>query len=79
MNRKRIRRPMRLMGIEAIDHNLSISRKHPAHKINFYLQRNFNIDCANHTWCADITLIPMAKDFARLIAVMDWFSWRVLA
>jgi putative transposase len=79
VNRKRVRRLMRLMGIEAIYQKPNSSRKHPAHKIYAYLVRNLDIDHANHVWCADITYIPMAKDFAYLVAVMDWFSRRVLA
>ena len=44
-----------------------------------YLLRNLTIDRPNQVWCADITYIPMAKGFAYLIAVMDWFSRRILA
>jgi putative transposase len=79
VNRKRVRRLMRLMGIEAIYQKPNTSRKHPAHKIHPYLLRNLDINHANHVWCADITYIPMAKGFVYLVAVMDWFSRRVLA
>ena len=79
VNRKRVRRLMRLMGIEAIYQQPNTSRKHPAHKIYPYLLRNLDIDHANQVWCADITYIPMAKGFVYLVAVMDWFSRRVLA
>ena len=79
VNRKRVRRLMRLMGIEAIYQKPNTSRKHPAHKIYPYLLRTLDIDHANQVWCADITYIPMAKGFAYLVAVMDWFSRRVLA
>jgi putative transposase len=79
VNRKRVRRLMRLMGVEAIYRKPNTSRKHPAHKIYPYLLRNLTIDHANQVWCADITYIPMARGFVYLVAVMDWFSRRVLA
>jgi putative transposase len=79
VNRKRVRRLMRLMGIEAIYQKPNTSRKHPGHKIYPYLLRNLVIDRANQVWCADITYIPMAHGFVYLVAVMDWFSRRVLA
>jgi putative transposase len=79
VKRKRVRRLMRLMGIEAIYQKPNTSRKHPAHKIYPYLLRNLDIDHAKQVWCADITYIPMARGFVYLVAVMDWFSRRVLA
>ena len=79
VNRKRVRRLMRLMGIEAIYQKPNTSRKHPDHKIYPYLLRGLTIDHADQVWCADISYIPMAKGFVYLVAVMDWFSRRVLA
>jgi putative transposase len=79
VNRKRVQRLMRLMGIETIYQRPNTSRKHPGHKIYPYLLRNLVIDHANQVWCADITYIPMAHGFVYLVAVMDWFSRRVLA
>jgi putative transposase len=79
VNRKRVRRLMRLMGIEAIYQKPNTSRKHPNHKIYPYLLRNLVIGRPNQVWCADITYIPMAKGWVYLVAVMDWFSRRVLA
>jgi putative transposase len=79
INRKRVRRLMRLMGIEAFYQKPNTSRKHPNHKIYPYLLRNLAITRPNHVWCADITYIPMAKGFVYLVAVMDWYSRRVLA
>jgi putative transposase len=79
VNRKRVQRLMRLMGIETIYQRPNTSRKHPGHKIYPYLLRNLVIDRANQVWCADITYIPMAHGFVYLVAVMDWFSRRVLA
>jgi putative transposase len=79
INRKRVRRLMRLMGIEAFYQKPNTSRKHSGHKIYPYLLRNLAITRPNQVWCADITYIPMAKGFVYLVAVMDWFSRRVLA
>ena len=79
VNRKRVRRLMRVMALEAIYQKPNTSRKHPDHKVYPYLLRNLTIDRPNQVWCADITYIPMAKGFAYLIAVMDWFSRRILA
>ena len=79
VNRKRVRRLMRLMGIEAIYQKPNTSRGHPDHKVYPYLLRGLVIDRPNQVWCADITYIPMAKGFVYLVAVMDWFSRRVLS
>jgi putative transposase len=79
VNRKRIKRLMRLMALEAIYRKPNTSRKHPDHKVYPYLLRGLVIDRPNQVWCADITYIPMAKGFVYLVAVMDWFSRRVLA
>jgi len=79
VNRKRVRRLMRVMGLEAIYQKPNTSKGHPDHKIYPYLLRGLAIDHPNQVWCADITYIPMAKGFVYLVAVMDWFSWRVLS
>lgn len=79
MNRKRAQRLMRVMGLEAIYQKPNTSRPHPDHKVYPYLLRGLIIDRPNQVWCADITYIPMAKGFVYLVAVMDWFSRRVLA
>ena len=79
VNCKRVRRLMRVMALEAIYQKPNTSRKHPDHKVYPYLLRNLTIDRPNQVWCADITYIPMAKGFVYLIAVMDWFSRRILA
>jgi putative transposase len=67
------------MALEAIYQKPNTSRKHPDHKAYPYLLRGLIIDRPNQVWCADITYIPMAKGFVYLVAVMDWFSRRVLA
>jgi putative transposase len=79
VNRKRIKRLMRIMALEAIYQQPNTSRKHPDHKVYPYLLRGLVIDRPNQVWCADITYIPMARGFVYLVAVMDWFSRRVLA
>ena len=79
VNRKRVQRLMRVMALEAIYQKPNTSRGHPDHKVYPYLLRGLIIDRPNQVWCADITYIPMAKGFVYLVAVMDWFSRRVLA
>jgi putative transposase len=79
VNRKRVRRLMRLMGLQAIYQKPNTSRQHPEHRVYPYLLRGLTIVRPNQVWCADITYIPMAKGFVYLVAVMDWFSRRVLA
>lgn len=82
VGRDRVRRLMRLMGIEALYVKPRLSRPHPEHRVYPYLLRDLEIAKANHVWCADITYIPMAKGFCYLVAIMDWasrmvLSWRV--
>ena len=76
VNRKRVRRLMRVMGLEAIYQKPNTSKGHPDHKVYPYLLRGLAIERPNQVWCADITYIPMAKGFVYLVAVMDWFSRR---
>lgn len=78
-SREKIRRLMRLMGLNAIYQKPRTSVPHPEHKVYPYLLKNLNIDRPNHVWCADITYIPMRKGFLYLVAVMDWFSRKVLS
>jgi len=79
VNRKRAKRLMRVMAIEAIYQKPNTSKRHPDHKVYPYLLRGLTIERPNQVWCADITYIPMAKGFVYLVAVMDWFSRRVLS
>ena len=79
VNRKRVQRLMRLIGLEAIYQKPCTSRPAPEHKVYPYLLRGLVIGHANQVWCADITYIPMARGFLYLVAVMDWFSRLVLA
>ncbi|MGB7205502.1 MAG: IS3 family transposase [Anderseniella sp.] len=77
--RHRVRRLMRLMRLVPIYQEPNTSKKHPRHKIWPYLLRNVVIDRPNQVWCADITYIPMRRGFLYLVAIMDWFSRKVLA
>ncbi len=79
VNRKRAKRLMKVMGIEAIYQKPNTSKGHPDHKVYAYLLRGLTIGRPNQVWCADITYVPMAKGFVYLVAVMDWFSRRVLS
>src|ERR1700687_2982150 len=79
INRKRVRRLMRVMGLEAIYQKPNTSQGHPDQKVYPYLLRGLIIDRPSQVWCADITYIPMARGFVYLVAVMDWFSRRVLS
>lgn len=79
INRKRIQRLMRLMGLEAIYPKPRTSRPHPEHKVYPYLLRGLDINRPNQVWATDITYIPMNRGFMYLVAVMDWHSRKVLS
>ena len=79
VGRKRVRRLMRLMGIEAIYRKPNLSRRHPQHKIYPYLLRNMAIMRVHQVWSCDITYIPMQQGFLYLVAVIDWHSRLVLS
>jgi putative transposase len=79
VGRKRVRRLMRQMGIEALYRKPNTSRRHAAHPIYPYLLRNLHIERPNHVWATDITYIPMRRGFVYLVAIVDWYSRRVLA
>ena len=79
VNRKRVQRLMRLMGIEAVYPKPNTSRPHPQHKVYPYLLRNLTIDRPNQVWASDITYIPMERGFMYLVVVMDWYSRKILS
>jgi len=79
VNRKRVQRLMRKMGIEAIYPGPNTSKPHPAHRIYPYLLRGLTIDRPNQVWSTDITYIRMVHGFMYLVAVMDWYSRYVLS
>ena len=70
---------MRQMGITAIYPKAKTSKPGKGHKIYPYLLRNLVIDRPNQVWAADISYVPMAKGFVYLVAIMDWYSRRVLS
>ncbi|MBS1939347.1 MAG: IS3 family transposase [Bacteroidetes bacterium] len=82
VNEKRVRRLMRIMGLEAVAPKPDLSRPGKGHKRWPYLLRGLKIEGPDHVWSTDITYIPMAKGFLYLTAVMDWYSryvisWRI--
>lgn len=79
VNIKRVRRLMRLMGIEAIYPKPRTSVKSPDNKVYPYLLRGVKIVRPDQVWSTDITYIPMFRGHAYLVAVMDWFSRCVLS
>ena len=78
VNRKRVQRLMRLMGLEALVPRPGTSKAAPGNKIYPYLLRGVKISEPNHVWASDITYIPMANGFLYLAAVIDWASRAVL-
>ena len=79
INRKRVQRLMRKMGIAALGPKPRTSKPAPGHKIFPYLLRGLAIERPNQVWCADITYIPIGRGFLYLVAIMDWASRAVLA
>jgi putative transposase len=79
VNRKRVQRLMRQMGLTAVAPGPHTSRPHPLHPKYPYLLRGLTIQRPNQVWATDVTYVPMAKGFMYLAAIMDWRSRRVLA
>ncbi len=79
VNRKRIQRLMRILGIEALYPKPNLSRPGSGHEVYPYLLRGVSIERPNQVWSTDITYIPMRAGFLYLVAVMDWFSRFVLS
>ena len=77
--RHRVRRLMRLMGMEAVYRRPRTSAAHPEHRVFPYLLRGVEIAEPDQAWCADITYIPVSQGFFYLVAVMDWASRHVLS
>ena len=78
VNRKRVQRLMRLMGLEALHPKPRTTKPGKGHKIYPYRLRGLTIDRPNQVWAADLCYLPMAKGFMYLVAIMDWHSRRVL-
>ena len=70
---------MRLMGLQTIYQKPKTTQRHPEHKVYPYLLRGLAITRPNQVWCADITYLPLERGFLYLVAIMDWYSRRVLA
>ena len=79
VNRKRVQRLMRLMGLETIYRRPNTSKPSLEHRVYPYLLKGLGINRVNQVWAADITYIPMARGFLYLVAIMDWHSRYVLA
>lgn len=79
ISRKRIQRLMRIMGLVSVAPKPNTSKRNKEHKIYPYLLRNLVIDRPNQVWCTDITYIPMQGGFVYLVAIMDWYSRKVLS
>lgn len=79
VNRKRVQRLMRLMGLEAIYPKPKLSVPGQGHKVFPYLLRNVAIVRVDQVWSTDITYIPLASGFMYLAAIIDWFSRYVIA
>ncbi|WP_455072792.1 IS3 family transposase [Paenibacillus caseinilyticus] len=78
INRKRIRRLMQLMGLEAIYPKPNLSKRLHAKYTRPYLLRGLTIDRPNHVWGIDITYIRMGKGFMYLFTIIDWYSRKVI-
>ncbi len=79
INRKKVQRLMREMGIMALYPKKGTSRPGKGHKVYPYLLRGLEINRPNQVWATDITYIPMAKGFVYLVVVMDWYSRKALS
>jgi len=79
VNRKRVQRLMRILGLVAMAPSPNTSKKHPQNKIYPYLLRGLSVVRPNHVWSTDITYIRLAQGFVYLVAIIDWYSRKVLA
>ena len=79
VNRKRVQRLMRQLGLHTVYPKPKLSKPHPEHKVYPYLLRGVEIATINQVWSTDITYLPVLKGHFYLVAVMDWFSRKVLS
>lgn len=79
VNRKRVQRLMRIMGLQGLAPRRNTSRPAKGHRVFPYLLRGVSITHADHVWSADITYIPLRGGFVYLVAIMDWYSRYVLS
>ena len=79
INRKRVQRLMGILGLAGMAPGPNTSRPHPQHKVYPYLLRGVYVIRPNQVWSTDITYIRLARGFVYLVAVMDWYSRKVLS
>ena len=79
INRKKVQRLMRQMGLQALYPKRRTSQPGKGHKIYPYLLRGLTIERANQVWASDVCYIPMAKGFMYLVVIMDWHTRKVLS
>lgn len=79
INRKRVQRLMEMMGIQAIYPGPNTSKRNHEHKIYPYLLRGLSIESSNQVWACDITYLRLTGGYGYLVAIMDWYSRRVLS
>lgn len=79
VNRKRVQRLMQILGLVAMVPGPNTSKKHPQHKVYPYLLRGLAIVRPNQVWSTDITYVRLAHGFMYLVAIIDWYSRKVLA
>jgi len=79
VNRKRVQRLMRQLGIEALYPKPRLSNAQPEHQVYPYLLRDLAVTESNQVWCTDITYLPVLKGHFYLVAIMDWYSRKVLS
>jgi putative transposase len=79
VNRKRVQRLMQQLGLRAVFPSRNTSKPHPEHRVYPYLLRGVEIERADHVWFTDITYLPIGRGHYYLVAVMDWYSRKVLS
>jgi putative transposase len=79
INRKRIQRLRRILGLEAFYPKPRLTQRNPEHEVFPYLLRDVEIEAPNHVWSTDITYVPMKNGFLYLTAVIDWYSRFILS
>ena len=79
VNRKRVQRLMRLMALVGMAPGPATSKPHPQHKVYPYLLRGVDVSQVSQVWSTDITYIRLAQGFVYLVAIIDWYSRKVLS
>lgn len=79
VNRKRVQRLMGILGLAGMAPGPNTSHPHPQHKVYPYLLRGLEVTQPNQVWSTDITYIRLARGFVYLVAIIDWYSRKVLA